>query len=136
MRKYVKKPGKVINLDLAMMLHELFDEPLDKVQWAPTWGQNVVKVMLKSISAALHRGEDVEIMGFGTFYVKQPKPKRVGHMALFTEGGKRIKDTSEYSPTTILINRKKKVYFRPSPQLRAMLNGGINRVERRAMESW
>lgn len=131
MRTYKKKPGLVYKIDLAMLLHELFDEPIDRVTRSPKWGMELVKTIFKVITDALHRGEDVKINGFGTFYVKKPKDMLIRNLALKT-GGK----LEGLSPVPILVKRKKKVYFRPSYQLRAMLNGGINFKERRAMETW
>jgi nucleoid DNA-binding protein len=138
-RKDYHRPGKTIKVDLAMVIHEILDEPLDPVQRGPRLGYKIVGAIFDTIKAALLRGEKVQIVGFGTFYIAKPRKKThlMPHLILHAEGGKHAKDT-HFSPTMATIRRKDKVRFRPTQQLQAMLNydAEMNFEERRVSANW
>jgi nucleoid DNA-binding protein len=129
-----KRPnGHLSQVDLALILHELFDWPLDKVKRYPSEGVRVVKAILQTITEALHRGEDVYIRGFGKFTVKCPREEHIlPNLILGGHEGQPIQ-----SAIPVKIKGRKKVFFTPSIHLYAMVNPtDPSYHSRRAMKLW
>lgn len=114
------------NKALALMLHDLFDEPLDRRR--ASWGTDVLSAILRTIQSAIHRGEDVYIKGFGTFIVvtRTPNPTPNNYLTHTIQA----KGLRRYSP-------RKYVIFEPSLPLTAMVNLDTpNFKEHRAHQRW
>jgi hypothetical protein len=117
--------------DLFAVVDEVLD--LDDREEA----RRIVKTIIKVITDALNRGENIEIHGFGRFLVKLPrKTHKIPNVIVASPPGESTDNI--YSPVPISVPGRKKVYFLPSPQVTAMLNmgGELTRDERRAMENW
>ena len=71
--------------------------------------ENIVNAILDEITAALARGDRVELRGFGAFSVKS-RPARVG----------RNPRTGEHVP----VNEKCVPFFKTGKEMRDRLNGG------------
>ena len=71
--------------------------------------ENIVNAILDEITAALARGDRVELRGFGAFSVKS-RPARVG----------RNPRTGEHVP----VNEKHVPFFKTGKEMRDRLNGG------------
>jgi nucleoid DNA-binding protein len=67
----------------------------------------VVNAIIAGIMAALHRGESVQIVGFGRFRVRQKRARMGRHLR---------------TGAPILIPARKVVSFRASPALRRVVN--------------
>ena len=113
-------------LQLAELIHDLLDIPNDG-HGNPIVGLKIVNAIITTMIAALQRGEDVEVKGFGIFRIHTRKPRRTGNNFLLNR-------PNIHSPVPITWPTKKYVRFYPAAQLRALLNPtGTNRVERRAL---
>jgi integration host factor subunit beta len=77
----------------------------------------IVATIFDQISAALARGERVELRGFGTFAVKQ-RSARIGRNPITGE--------------TVQVDEKAVPFFRTGDRLHARLNGGRRRRTRAA----
>lgn len=125
-RKEAMSYRRYYKLQLAELIHDLLDLPNDG-HGNPVTGLKVVNAILAAISSGLHRGEDVEIRGFGIFRTHTRKPRRTGNNLL-------LNHPNIHSPVPIIWPSKKYVRFYPAAQLRALINPtGTNRVERRAL---
>lgn len=128
-----KKPST--HRDLAILIHEVLDEPYD--HGVPTLGYKVVRAMLSAMAQALRTGQDVNVRGFGILRVKDRTPHPTGHNILHNS----LKGPADvYSSAPLSYKPRKHVVFKPSSQLRAMINTAADcipsLVERRAMETW
>lgn len=125
-RKEAMSYRRYYKLQLAELIHDLLDFPNDG-HGNPVIGLKVVNAILTAIAGSLHRGEDVEIRGFGIFRIHTRKPKRTGNNFLLNR-------PNIHSSAPITWPSKKYVRFYPAAQLRALINPtGTNRVERRAL---
>ena len=104
--------------DLGEILTELFDLPRDPKGW-PVEGNRIARAVFKAISNALHKGDYVQVEGFGKFLVYNT-PARMRN-ALFQpvdEHGKPLPLLQE------LIHEpaRKRAVFQPAEPLKAQLN--------------
>jgi nucleoid DNA-binding protein len=137
MRKYKKRDGICKNLDLSMVIGDILQLPIDKVQHYPIQAANILQAILDSISAALHRGEDVHVKGFGIFRVKQLKPRTYTNIVTTKPPGEDTISQATRTPIPIVLPGKKRVFFYPAIQLKAMLNHETPSAhERRAISIW
>jgi hypothetical protein len=116
-------------------LYDVINEVLDLDD--PSEAQRITKAVIKVITDALNRGENIEIHGFGRFLVKLPrKTHKIPNVIVASPPGESTDNI--YSPVTIAVPGRKKVYFIPSPQVTAMLNmnGELTHAERKAMQNW
>lgn len=129
--------GKLTKGNLAMLIHELIDEPINARINSPTLGYKIVDTIVNTMAEALHRGEEVHIAGFGKFKVVDVPPRRIPHMALSKPPGEDTIKQAYYSPVDIVVPAKKRVAFSAYSQLRAMLNTEHpSWKQRRAMKIW
>ena len=112
--------------DLALLIHELLDIPLNSHN-QPTKGYQVVKAIIQAMTKALQRGEEIYIRGFGIFRPVEWKARRIGH-ALLTP--------THFSPVPTHVRARRRIQFFSAAPLRAMLNNGTTYEERRAISSW
>lgn len=108
------------------MLNELFEQPLKSKE-----GYKITRAILKVITDALKRGEDVEIPGFGIFK-HHITAKRKLPIVIHTTG-----DCNTATRVVKEVGNKHIIIFEPSIQLMAMLNKKTpNYKENRAMQIW
>lgn len=102
----------------------------------PTKAAEVIRAIFKVIKDALHRGESVNIPGFGTFKVIQTKPTRSYGTIVGNSKGKPV----GYSKAYRAVPSKNKVVFKPSVHLMALLNveepNVLSWMHKRAMKTW
>lgn len=137
MRKHKRKPNKLTKIDLAMEIHELLDEPLDKFKKYPSLGSKIIDIICQTVRDGLGRGESVIINGFGRFDLVQGKSYYMPHCAMSKPPGENTVKQTIYSPVPILIEGRKYVKFTPSFHLKAMLNQDSPTAnEKKAMRTW
>ena len=88
---------------------ELIEEVSKAVEMTRKDSETIVETIFESIVSSLHRGEKIEIRGFGSFRTRQRQP-RVGRNP---KTGSRVEVPSKRIP-----------YFKPSKELRDLVNGG------------
>ena len=93
----------MIKADIIDLVHE-------KIGFSRNEAAEVVEAALELLKEALERGERVQIVGFGSFMVRQKK-ERVG----------RNPKTGE----EIVIAPRKVLTFKPSKILRDLVNNGV-----------
>jgi len=71
--------------------------------------ERIVSTMFEEISAALERGDRVELRGFGAFSIKEREP-RVGR--------------NPRTGDSVAVSAKRVPYFKTGKELRSRLNGG------------
>lgn len=106
------------NSNLAKSISDIFWE-LGPIPHIHSHGpaMKIVKIIINSMAAALHRGEDVNIPGFGIFKV-QLCPTRQMKIAHF-RGGDNLKEQKATNPPqeVITLPARKRVIFKPSKVL-------------------
>lgn len=77
-------------------------------------GYDILNAIIKSITSALQRGEDIYIKGFGRFFIRTqpPRKRRVTYFYGKRDGAKLIEDFPE----------KRYVHFQPSKTITRVLN--------------
>jgi len=93
---------------------ELIEEVSRVVEMTRKDSEMIVETIFDSIVNSLHKGEKIEIRGFGSFRTRQRQP-RVGRNP---KTGSRVEVPSKRIP-----------YFKPSKELRDLVNGGNAPVE-------
>ncbi len=88
---------------------ELIEEVSKVVEMTRKDSETIVETIFDSIVNSLHKGEKIEIRGFGSFRTRQRQP-RVGRNP---KTGSRVEVPSKRIP-----------YFKPSKELRDLVNGG------------
>ena len=88
---------------------ELIEEVARVVEMTRTDSETIVETIFDSIVNSLHKGEKIEIRGFGSFRTRQRQP-RVGRNP---KTGSRVEVPSKRIP-----------YFKPSKELRDLVNHG------------
>jgi len=88
---------------------ELIEEVSKVVEMTRKDSEMIVETIFDSIVNSLHKGEKIEIRGFGSFRTRQRQP-RVGRNP---KTGSRVEVPSKRIP-----------YFKPSKELRDLVNGG------------
>jgi integration host factor subunit beta len=87
---------------------ELIEEVSKVVEMTRKDSETIVETIFDSIVNSLHKGEKIEIRGFGSFRTRQRQP-RVGRNP---KTGSRVEVPSKRIP-----------YFKPSKELRDLVNG-------------
>lgn len=124
-----KRSNRLIRRDLALLIHEILDEPLN-AKGDPALGYKIVNAILATITKAAKSGEDVYIKGFGIFRVVEKPARKTGNNIV-------LSDPIVFSPVPITHRPRKYLSFRPASQLMAMLNKeNPNWLQRRAITSW
>jgi integration host factor subunit beta len=93
---------------------ELIEEVSRVVEMTRKDSEMIVETIFDSIVNSLHKGEKIEIRGFGSFRTRQRQP-RVGRNP---KTGSRVEVPSKRIP-----------YFKPSKELRDLVNGSGDPVE-------
>jgi integration host factor subunit beta len=86
---------------------ELIEEVSEVVEMTRKDSETIVETIFDSIVNSLHKGEKIEIRGFGSFRTRQRQP-RVGRNP---KTGSRVEVPSKRIP-----------YFKPSKELRDLVN--------------
>lgn len=76
--------------------------------------ETIVETIFDSVIGALRSGDKIEIRGFGSFRIRQRKP-RVGR--------------NPKTGTKVEVPAKKVPYFKPSKELRDLVNPGVKTEE-------
>src|SRR5205085_3196868 len=92
----------------SMTKAELIDEVSKVVEMTRKDSEIIVETIFESIVNSLHKGDKIEIRGFGSFRTRQRQP-RVGRNP---KTGSRVEVPSKRIP-----------YFKPSKELRDLVNG-------------
>lgn len=87
---------------------DIVERVYQKIGFSKKESSELVELVFKSLKDSLNNGEKVKISGFGNFVV-QEKEERIGRNP---QTGDQIK-----------ISARRRVAFRPSQVLKAMLNG-------------
>ena len=93
---------------------ELVEKVAEAGALSKTEAEAVVKTVLDSIVGALHDGEKVELRGFGSFRLRQRRPRQ----------GRNPK-----TGTKVEVPGKSVPYFKPGKELRELLNPPQSEVE-------
>ena len=91
----------------SMTKAELIDEVSKVVEMTRKDSETIVETIFESIVNSLHKGDKIEIRGFGSFRTRQRQP-RVGRNP---KTGSRVEVPSKRIP-----------YFKPSKELRDLVN--------------
>ena len=83
-------------------------------------GEIIVDTLFESVIGALKSGDKIEIRGFGSFRIRQRKP-RIGR--------------NPKTGTKVEVPAKKVPYFKPSKELRDLVNPGAKKAEAPAAAS-
>ncbi len=86
---------------------ELIEEVSRVVEMTRKDSEEIVETIFDSIVGSLHRGEKIEIRGFGSFRTRQRQP-RVGR--------------NPKTGTRVEVPSKRIPYFKPSKELRDLVN--------------
>lgn len=89
---------------------ELIEEVSKVVEMTRKDSETIVETIFDSIVNSLHKGDKIEIRGFGSFRTRQRQP-RVGRNP---KTGSRVEVPSKRIP-----------YFKPSKELRDLVNGTV-----------
>lgn len=87
---------------------ELIDEVSKAVEMTRKDSEEIVDTIFNSIVGSLHRGEKIEIRGFGSFRTRQ-RQSRIGR--------------NPKTGTRVEVPSKRIPYFKPSKELRDLVNG-------------
>ena len=87
---------------------ELVDEIARKASLTRKHSEVIVEAVFSSIIEALHKGDKIELRGFGSFRVRH-RGSRTGRNPKTGEG--------------VLVPAKKVPYFKPGKELRELING-------------
>lgn len=87
---------------------DLVEEVAKQVEVPKKDAEKIVKTIFDSITTALHRGEKIELRGFGSFRLRERKA-RIG----------RNPKTGE----TVNVPSKKVPYFKAGKELKEIING-------------
>jgi integration host factor subunit beta len=93
---------------------ELIDEVSKVVEMTRKDSETIVETIFDSIVNSLHKGEKIEIRGFGSFRTRQRQP-RVGRNP---KTGSRVEVPSKRIP-----------FFKPSKELRDLVNHSAKTVQ-------
>src|SRR5579859_4732347 len=99
----------------SMTKAELIDEVSKVVEMTRKDSEIIVETIFESIVNSLHKGDKIEIRGFGSFRTRQRQP-RVGRNP---KTGSRVEVPSKRIP-----------YFKPSKELRDLVNHSSNSAGR------
>ena len=86
---------------------ELIEEVSKVVEMTRKDSEEIVETIFDSIVGSLHKGEKIEIRGFGSFRTRQRQP-RVGR--------------NPKTGTRVEVPSKRIPYFKPSKELRDLVN--------------
>lgn len=88
---------------------DLIDEVARVVEMTRKDSEIIVETIFESVVRSLHEGEKIEIRGFGSFRTRQRQP-RVGR--------------NPKTGTRVDVPAKRIPYFKPSKELKDLVNGG------------
>ena len=128
---------------LAWELHELLEIPRTVKKSSggfryerPELGQKIIQTIVKTMTSALQREEEISIPGFGRFRVETRKVRAGGTIQAVQSNGDIIGRPIIAMPHA----PKKYVIFYPSPHLSALINqenpNVLNAKQRKAMKTW
>lgn len=92
----------------TMTKADIVEKVYEKIGFSKKEASELVELVFNTIKDELHNGEKIKISGFGNFVVTS-KHERVGR--------------NPQTGDQIMISARKKLTFKPSQVLRAMLNG-------------
>lgn len=92
----------------TMTKADIVEKVYEKIGFSKKEASELVELVFNTIKDQLHNGEKIKISGFGNFVVTN-KHERVGR--------------NPQTGDQIMISARKKLTFKPSQVLRAMLNG-------------
>jgi nucleoid DNA-binding protein len=111
---------------LGRVIAEVLECPIEE-------GTRLARAVFQSITAALQRGEEVYVRGFGIF---RPHTRKYNVKNLRISATEAAKTETFHAPVALVVE-KTRILFLPSTQLRAMLNyDSPNYVERKAIKVW
>ncbi len=114
---------------LATEINELLDVQ-DENSGIPRTGYKLIRLIKKSMAAALHRGENVNIHGFGIFKIIERTPRTIKRPFIWHKPLTQSMEPFVHKP-------EKTVKFYPSVQLKAMRNpDSPSCKERRTRAKW
>jgi integration host factor subunit beta len=93
---------------------ELIEEVSKVVEMTRKDSEEIVETIFDSIVGSLHKGEKIEIRGFGSFRTRQRQP-RVGR--------------NPKTGTRVEVPSKRIPYFKPSKELRDLVNQAAQPAE-------
>lgn len=117
-----KRPGITGINDLALIVHETLDIPLDKKTRYPKVGAQIVHIILKAMKRALLQKEPIRITGLGQFEVRKPREWVTCPKPVIYNSGAFDPKANVHSEEPIRYPGKYKIFFTPSIQLSAVLN--------------
>ena len=91
----------------SFMKAELVEQVADAAGLTKSRAQVVVDTLFSSILEAVHRGEKVELRGFGSFLIRRREPHR----------GRNPKTGEQVD-----VPSKRVAYFKPGKELKALIN--------------
>jgi len=86
-------------------INEISEEVAKKLLTSPVEVKRIIQLSMEEIVKEVKRGEMVKIVGFGSFYTKIQRPRRIREI----RSGKIIE-----------IPERRKFVFKPSPKIRFM----------------
>ncbi|MCB0370320.1 MAG: integration host factor subunit alpha [Bdellovibrionales bacterium] len=92
----------------TMTKADIVEKVYEKIGFSKKEASELVELVFNTIKDQLHEGEKIKISGFGNFVVTN-KHERIGR--------------NPQTGDQIMISARKKLTFKPSQVLRAMLNG-------------
>src|SRR5450631_942120 len=109
-------PSSSINRKIRRIMTkaELIEEVSKIVEMTRKDSETIVETIFDSIVNSLHKGDKIEIRGFGSFRTRQRQP-RVGRNP---KTGSRVDVPSKRIP-----------FFKPSKELRDLVNGSVKPAE-------
>ena len=117
-RKRIKQEASADEEREYMTKAELIEEVSKVVEMTRKDSETIVETIFDSIVNSLHKGDKIEIRGFGSFRTRQRQP-RVGRNP---KTGSRVDVPSKRIP-----------FFKPSKELRDLVNGGEKAVDHEAV---
>jgi integration host factor subunit beta len=96
---------------IVMTKAELIEEVSKVVEMTRKDSETIVETIFDSIVTSLHKGDKIEIRGFGSFRTRQRQP-RIGRNP---KTGSRVEVPSKRIP-----------FFKPSKELRDLVNNSIH----------
>lgn len=98
---------------------DLIDEVARVVEMTRKDSEIIVETIFDSVVRSLHEGEKIEIRGFGSFRTRQRQP-RVGR--------------NPKTGTRVDVPAKRIPYFKPSKELKDLVNGGSSQSPEDALQ--
>ena len=100
--------------DSTLTKADLVEEVVKNTELPRKESEIIVETIFEGIIGALQNGDKIEIRGFGSFRIRQRKP-RIGR--------------NPKTGTKVEVPAKKVPYFKPSKELRDLVNPGAKTAE-------